>query len=104
MREHGPFIAINCAAIPRELLVSELIGYGDGAFTGSKRGGNAGKFELSHGGTIFLDEIGEIPLELQAILLRVIEEKAITRIGSKELRPIDVRIIAATNKRPQRGG
>jgi sigma-54 dependent transcriptional regulator, acetoin dehydrogenase operon transcriptional activator AcoR len=97
-RKDGPYIAINCGAIPRELITSELFGYVEGAFTGSKRGGNPGKFELADGGTIFLDEIGEMPIELQIVLLRVIEERKITRIGAKVSTPCDVRIIAATNK------
>jgi transcriptional regulator of acetoin/glycerol metabolism len=97
-RRNGPYIAINCAAIPRDLITSELFGYSEGAFTGSRRGGNPGKFELADGGTIFLDEIGETPLELQAILLRVIEDKIIMRIGGKNVKHVDVRIIAATNK------
>jgi transcriptional regulator with PAS, ATPase and Fis domain len=94
----GPYVAINCAAIPRDLISSELFGYSEGAFTGSRKGGNQGKFELADGGTIFLDEIAEIPLELQTVLLRVIEEKTVTRIGGTSVRPINVRIIAATNK------
>ena len=97
-RKSGPYIAINCGAIPRELITSELFGYSEGAFTGSKKGGNPGKFELADGGTIFLDEIGEMPLELQIALLRVIEERKVTRIGAKRTTPIDVRLIAATNK------
>ncbi len=98
MRSGKPFVAINCSAIPRELIASELFGYAEGAFTGSVRGGNPGKFELADGGTIFLDEIGEMPLELQSILLRVIENKEIMRIGGKNIIPVDVKIIAATNK------
>lgn len=97
-RSPYPFVAINCGAIPRELLASELFGYEEGAFTGARRGGNIGKFELADGGTLFLDEIGEMSLEMQVVLLRAIEEKAITRIGGKETIPINVRIIAATNK------
>ncbi|MRR18117.1 MAG: AAA family ATPase, partial [Deltaproteobacteria bacterium] len=97
-RKNGPYIAINCAAIPRDLIASELFGYSDGAFTGSRRGGNQGKFELADGGTIFLDEIAELPLELQAVLLRVIEDKSVVRLGGKRNRPVDVRIIAATNR------
>lgn len=97
-RKNGPFVAINCAAIPRELIGSELFGYIEGAYTGAKRGGNPGKFELADGGTIFLDEIGEMPLEHQATLLRVIEQKRIVRIGGQEVIPVDVRIIAATNQ------
>lgn len=97
-RDDKPFVAINCAAIPRELLASELFGYVEGAFTGAKKGGNPGKFELADGGTMFLDEIGDMPLDMQTSLLRVLEEKAVTRIGGKTSIPIDVRIIAATNK------
>ena len=93
-----PFIAINCGAIPRELLSSELFGYAGGAFTGAQKGGAPGKFEIANGGTIFLDEIGDMPLEMQAALLRVIEEKAITRVGSGKVVSVDVRVIAATNK------
>ncbi len=98
MRKNGPYLAINCAAIPRDLISSELFGYADGAFTGSRRGGRQGKFELADGGTIFLDEIAEMPLELQAVLLRVIEDKSVVRIGGTHIKPVDVRIIAATNK------
>lgn len=97
-RKEGPYVAINCAAIPRDLITSEIFGYVEGAFTGSRKGGNQGKFELADGGTIFLDEIGETPLELQAALLRVIEDKAIIRIGGTKITTVDVRIIAATNK------
>ncbi len=97
-RHKGPFVAINCGAIPRELISSELFGYTEGSFTGAKKGGNPGKFELAESGTIFLDEIGEVPLDLQTMLLRVLEEKALTRIGGCQITPIDVRIIAATNK------
>nr|WP_319001922.1 sigma 54-interacting transcriptional regulator [Clostridium algoriphilum] len=98
IRKDEPFIAVNCGAIPRALVESELFGYEDGAFTGAKKGGNAGKFEIADGGTIFLDEIGEMPIDMQIKLLRVIAESAITRIGSSEQIPIDVRIMAATNK------
>jgi len=98
MRKNAPYLAINCAAIPRDLISSELFGYAEGAFTGSRRGGNQGKFELADGGTIFLDEIAEMPLELQAVLLRVIEDKSIIRIGGTQIKPVDIRIIAATNK------
>ena len=97
-RRSGPYVAINCAAIPRDLITSELFGYEEGSFTGSRRGGNQGKFELADGGTIFLDEIAETPLELQAVLLRVVEDKSIVRIGGSRIRPIDVRIIVATNR------
>lgn len=98
-RRNGPFVAVNCGALPRELLQSELFGYAEGAFTGARRQGNPGKFELADGGTIFLDEIGEMPLSAQVNLLRVVEAKEVVRIGGKYARPIDVRIIAATNSR-----
>lgn len=98
VRRDEPFIAMNCGAIPRTLIESELFGYEDGAFTGAKKGGNAGKFELADGGTIFLDEIGEMPIDMQIKLLRVIEQREITRIGSSKPIPINVRIMAATNK------
>lgn len=94
----GPFIAVNCGAIPRTLIESELFGYEDGSFTGAKKGGNVGKFEIAEGGTIFLDEIGEMPSDMQVRLLRVIEEGVINRIGSSKQISIDVRIMAATNK------
>lgn len=97
-RKDYPYVAINCAALPRDLIASELFGYDEGAFTGARKGGNIGKFELADQGTIFLDEIGDIPLELQASLLRVLEEKSVVRLGGTKLIPIDVRIIAATNK------
>lgn len=97
-RRDYPFVAINCAAIPRELLASELFGYDEGAFTGARRGGNVGKFELADGGTLFLDEIGDMPLDMQVVLLRVIEEKNLIRIGGKKSILVNVRIIAATNK------
>jgi len=97
-RQNGPYVAINCAAIPRDLITSELFGYAEGAFTGARRGGNHGKFELADGGTIFLDEIAETPLDLQAVLLRVIEDKNIVRLGGASQRPVNVRVIAATNK------
>lgn len=97
-RRNGPYVAINCAAIPRDLIASELFGHAEGAFTGSRRGGNQGKFEMADGGTIFLDEIAETPLEIQGVLLRVIEDKCVIRIGSNQIRLVDVRIICATNK------
>ncbi|MEA1962022.1 MAG: sigma 54-interacting transcriptional regulator, partial [Bacillota bacterium] len=97
-RRKGPFVAVNCGAIPRELIGSELFGYVEGAFTGARKGGNPGKFELASGGTLFLDEIGDMPFEQQAALLRVIQEKSITRIGGSQIIPVDVRIICATNK------
>ncbi|WP_223593833.1 sigma-54-dependent Fis family transcriptional regulator [Neobacillus bataviensis] len=97
-RHSGPFIAINSAAIPKDLIASELFGYVDGAFTNAVKGGKKGKFEEASGGTIFLDEIGDMPLEVQAHLLRVLEEKEVTPVGSSFSKPIDIRIIAATNK------
>lgn len=97
-RARSPFIPINCAAIPEQLLESEFFGYEDGAFTGARRGGTSGKFELANKGTIFLDEIGDMPIHLQAKLLRVLQEQVIEKVGGKESIPIDVRIIAATNK------
>ncbi|TYO96182.1 sigma 54-interacting transcriptional regulator [Desulfallas thermosapovorans] len=96
-RQKGPFVAVNCAALPENLLESELFGYEEGAFTGAKKGGKIGLFEMAHGGTIFLDEIGEMTLPVQARLLRVIQEREIMRLGSDRVLPVDVRIIAATN-------
>ena len=96
-RSNGPFVAVNCAAFPKDLFASELFGYETGAYTGAKSGGNIGKFELADGGTLFLDEIGDMPLECQAILLRAIENKTFMRLGSGVERKADVRIIAATN-------
>ncbi len=98
VRRNGPFVALNCGAIPRELIGSELFGYAEGAFTGAKKGGNPGKFEWADGGTLFLDEIGDMPLDQQVTLLRVLQEKKVTRIASNRVVPIDVRIICATNK------
>ncbi|MEK6266839.1 MAG: sigma 54-interacting transcriptional regulator [Clostridium sp.] len=97
-RSEEAFIAVNCGAIPRTLIESELFGYEGGAFTGAKKGGNIGKFEIADGGTIFLDEIGEMPSDMQNKLLRVIEEGVVNRIGSSKQINIDVRIMAATNK------
>ena len=94
----GPFVAINCAALPKSLIESELFGYEKGAFTGASKEGNPGKFELAAGGTIFLDEIGDMPLDVQASLLRVIQTREIVRIGAKHPKKINVRIIAATNR------
>ncbi|MDK2887751.1 MAG: hypothetical protein PWP72_629 [Thermoanaerobacter sp.] len=96
-RSKAPFVAINCAALPENLLESELFGYEEGAFTGAKKGGKIGLFEIAHGGTIFLDEIGEMTLPVQARLLRVLQEREIMRLGSDRVIPVDVRIIAATN-------
>lgn len=97
-RKNEPFVAINCAALSKNLLEAELFGYEDGSFTGALKGGKAGLFELAHKGTLFLDEIGEIPIDVQVQLLRVLQEKEIRRIGSVAVTPIDVRIITATNK------
>lgn len=96
-RSSQPFVALNCAALPENLLESELFGYEAGAFSGASKGGKVGLFELAHKGTIFLDEIGEIPISLQAKLLRVLQEKEIRRIGSTSVHPVDVRVISATN-------
>lgn len=98
-RKFGPFIPINCAAIPKELLESELFGYEAGAFTGARKEGKPGKFELANGGTIFLDEIGDMPLEMQVKLLRVLEEKEFERVGGNKKITLDARIIAATNEK-----
>ncbi len=97
-RSSAPFIPVNCSAIPKELINSELMGYEEGAFTGARRGGSPGKFELADGGTIFLDEISEMPVDMQSTLLRIIEDRVINRIGSSKYSPVDVRIITATNK------
>lgn len=97
-RKMGPFIRVNCAAIPDSLLESELFGYEEGAFTGAARRGKKGKFELAHRGTILLDEIGDMPLPLQAKLLRVLQEKEVERVGAVRATPIDVRVIASTNQ------
>jgi PAS domain S-box-containing protein len=96
-RAKGPFVAVNCATLPESLLESELFGYEEGAFTGAKKGGKQGLFELAHGGTILLDEIGEMPLKVQAELLRVIQEREIRRVGGDRIIPVDVRTIASTN-------
>lgn len=98
LRYDKPFVSINCAAIPFELLESELFGYMDGAFTGAKRGGKKGKFQLANGGTIFLDEIGDMPSSMQAKLLRVLQEKEIEPLGSEKSIPLDVRVVAATRQ------
>ncbi len=98
LRREGPFVAINCASIPKELLESELFGYEEGSFTGAKKGGKTGLFELAHGGTLFLDEISELSLPLQLNLLRVLQEKVVRRIGGERIIPVDVRVIAATNR------
>lgn len=96
--KNGPFVAVNCGAIPKELIGSELFGYEEGAFTGAKRGGRIGKFEIADGGTLFLDEIGDMPIEQQVALLRVLQERKFTRIGGNKDIAINTRIICATNK------
>ncbi|MDY6789938.1 MAG: sigma 54-interacting transcriptional regulator [Thermodesulfobacteriota bacterium] len=98
LRKLYPFVRINCAAIPKDLLESELFGYEKGAFTGARAGGKPGKFELAQKGTIFLDEIGDLPLEMQPKLLRVLEEKEFERVGGNKLIRSDFRLIAATNQ------
>lgn len=97
-RPEGPFVAINCASMPRNLIESELFGYEGGAFTGAERRGRPGKIELANGGTLFLDEIGDMPLEIQPVLLRVLEDKKVMRVGGSRYIPVDFRVIAATNK------
>lgn len=97
-RGMGPFVRVNCAAIPKELLEAELFGYEEGSFTGAKKKGKPGKFELAEGGTIFLDEIGDMPLEMQVKLLRVLQEKEVERVGGTGVIPIDARVIASTNR------
>jgi transcriptional regulator of aroF, aroG, tyrA and aromatic amino acid transport len=97
-RAPGPFVPINCAALPESLLESELFGYEEGSFTGAKRGGKQGIFEFASGGTVFLDEIGELPGHLQAKLLRVLQEGRVRRVGAREEMSVDVRVIAATNR------
>ncbi len=99
-RAFNPFVAINCAALPPTLLESELFGYDEGAFTGAKRKGKLGLFELAHNGTVFLDEIDALPLDLQGRLLRVLQEKEVLRVGGETIIPVNIRVIAATNKPP----
>lgn len=101
-RADAPFVKINCGAIPPELFESEMFGYDEGAFTGARKSGQKGKFEVADGGTILLDEIGDMPLFMQVKLLRVLQEREIVRVGSNEVKKIDVRIIAATNKNLQK--
>lgn len=97
-RKHGPFVTINCAAIPRELLESELFGYDGGAFTGARKEGKIGKFELANGGTILLDEIGSMPMDMQAKLLRVLESREFERVGGNTRIELDIRLVASTNE------
>lgn len=98
IRKENRFIAINCGAIPKNIIESELFGYEEGAFTGGKKGGNLGKIELAHKGTLFLDEIGDMPYDMQIKLLRVLQEGRITRVGGDFEIPVDMRVIVATNK------
>ena len=97
-RSNGPFVRVNCAAIPENLLEAELFGYVEGAFSGARRGGQIGKFEQAHGGTLFLDEISEMPLAMQAKLLRVLQEREVAPLGSQDIRFVDVRFITTTNR------
>ncbi|UUZ91782.1 sigma 54-interacting transcriptional regulator [Paenibacillus sp. P25] len=97
-RKNGPFVAVNCGAIPKELMESELFGYAEGAFTGARRSGYKGKFEQANHGTLFLDEIGEIPPSMQVALLRVLQERKVTPLGSLKEVPLNIRIIAATHR------
>lgn len=101
-RRSCPFVKVNCAAVPENLLESELFGYEEGAFTGAKKGGKPGKFEQAHGGTIFLDEIGDMPLKMQVKILRVLQEKEVERLGSTKTINVDVRVVAATNRNLER--
>jgi transcriptional regulator with PAS, ATPase and Fis domain len=98
LRHDQPFVRVNCGAIPAELLEAELFGFEEGAFTGAKKGGKSGKFELANKGTIFLDEIGDLPLGMQAKVLRVLQEKEVERVGSNRLQQLDIRVIAATHR------
>ena len=97
-RADGPFIRVNCAAIPKDLLEAELFGYEEGAFTGARKGGKPGKVELAHRGTLFLDEIGDMPLDMQSKLLRVLQEKEVERVGATRPTQVDIRVIAATHR------
>lgn len=97
-RAGGPFVAINCAAVPESLLESELFGYTEGAFTGARKGGRPGLFELAHGGTIFLDEVSEMPVRIQSRLLRVLQEGEVMRLGDDRIIPVDVRVLSAANR------
>ena len=97
-RANAPFVVVNCGALPRNLVQSELFGYDEGSFTGASRLGKPGKFELADNGTIFLDEIGEMPLEAQVSLLRLLQNGEVTRVGGKHTRLVNVRVLAATNR------
>lgn len=97
-RSEGPFVRLNCATIPKQLMEAELFGYAEGTFTGAIKGGRAGKIEIASGGTLFLDEIGDMPLDMQVKLLRFLQEKEVQRLGEKQIKQVDVRVIAATNR------
>lgn len=97
-RRNGPFVAINCGALPESVLESELFGYVEGAFTGARKGGKAGLFELAHRGTVFLDEVSEMPVRIQTRFLRVLQEREVIRLGDEKVVPVDIRVIAATNR------
>ncbi|MEX3825226.1 sigma 54-interacting transcriptional regulator, partial [Paraburkholderia sp. BR14262] len=97
-RRDGPFVALNCAALPDTLIEAELFGYEDGAFTGAKRRGSAGKIAQAHGGTLFLDEIGDMPLAQQVRLMRVLQERAVVPLGGTRAVPVDLRIVCATHR------
>ena len=97
-RAEGPFVSINCAAIPKDLFESEVFGYAPGAFSGARKEGSVGKIEVAHQGTLFLDEVGDLPLQAQAKLLRVLEEKRLFRLGSSQPRDVNFRLVAATNR------
>lgn len=97
-RRHGPFVALNCAALSAQLMASELFGHAEGAFTGARRGGQAGHVEAAHGGTLLLDEIGDMPLDIQVALLRLLDRSEVTRLGETRPRPVDVRILCATHR------
>ena len=97
-RKGRPFIKINCSAIPANLLESELFGYAEGAFTGAMKGGKPGLFEVANGGVVFLDEIGDMPIELQPKILRLLQTREVTRVGGRDVIPLDIRVISATNK------
>ena len=98
MRRKAPFVCVNCGSIPEQLIESELFGYEEGAFTGARKGGKIGLFPAAHGGTIFLDEIGELPLPMQVRLLRVLQDREIQRVGSNVREKVNVRVVAATNR------
>ena len=97
-RANYPFVSVNCASLPADLIESELFGYVDGAFTGARKSGKPGLFEMAHKGTIFLDEIGDLPLDMQGRLLRVLQEKEVMRIGDDKIIPLNIRVICATNR------